>query len=450
MFKRILIANRGEIAVRIIRTCREMGTETVALYDDSDIDSLHVRLADFCVRLPSPEAFLDETAVLQIAQSHHVDAVHPGYGFLAERPSFVRACAEAGITFIGPPAEVIETIRAKVDVLKAVRQAGFPTVSNSPTCLDVEDLTVIIADAEKLGYPLVIKSCHGGRGRGERLVHKPEQLESAVQRASAESRAVFGNGQIYLEHALLPAHQIGVQLLGDRHGNLIHLGEREGSIIVGNQKIIEEAPSPILTETQRRAILQTALAIGKLFNYQNVGTVEFLLDGKGQFYFSEIKARIQVEHSLTEKVTGIDLVRQQMLLASGEPLAWAQEDVPFSGWAMMCRLNAQDPWQNFLPSPGRLTEVRLPSGPQVRIDSYVYSGCRVPSNYAPLVAKLTTWGMSREVCLISDEGSAGRLCTGRYPHEFSGDAAHYAHDSVRPGTLQYQLLHQAQSQRGGF
>ena len=399
MFKRILIANRGEIAVRIIRTCREMGIETVALYDDSDIDSLHVRLADFCVRLPSPEMFLDETTVIQIALAYEVDAVHPGYGFLAERPTFVRACTKAGILFIGPSAEVIETIRAKVEVLQAVRQAGFTTVTNSPTCLDVEDLASIIAEADAIGYPLVIKSCHGGRGRGERLVHKPEQLATAVQRASAESRAVFGNGQIYLEHALLPAHQIGVQLLGDQYGNLIHLGEREGSIIVGNQKIIEEAPSPILTETQRRAILQTALAIGKLFNYQNVGTVEFLLDGAGKFYFSEIKARIQVEHSLTEKLTGIDLVRQQIQIAAGEPLAWTQEEVPFSGWAMMCRLNAQDPWQNFLPSPGRLTEVRLPSGPQVRIDSYVYSGCRVPPNYDPLVAKLTTWGMSREICL---------------------------------------------------
>ena len=405
MFKRILIANRGEIAVRIIRTCREMGIETVALYDDSDIDSLHVRLADRCVRLPAPEAFLDETAVLKIALSHQVDAIHPGYGFLAERPSFVHACTDVGITFIGPPAEVIDAVRAKVQVLDKVRQAGFPTVTNSPACLDVHHLPSITATAEKIGYPLVIKSCHGGRGRGERLVHNPEQLATAVQRASAESRAVFGNEHIYLERALLPAHQIGVQLLGDQYGNLLHLGEREGSIIVGNQKIIEEAPSPILNDTQRAAILQTALAIGKLFNYQNVGTVEFLLDGKGNFYFSEIKARIQVEHSLTEKVTGIDLVRQQLLIAAGEPLAWIQDDIAINGWAMMCRLNAQDPWQNFLPSPGRLTEVRLPSGPQVRIDSYVYTGSRVPPKYDSLVAKVTTWGLDRDICLARMKGA---------------------------------------------
>ncbi|WP_420628262.1 acetyl-CoA carboxylase biotin carboxylase subunit [Candidatus Leptofilum sp.] len=399
MFKRILIANRGEIAVRAIRTCREMGIETVVLYDESDVESLHVRLADFCVRLPSPETFLDETTIIQIALAYEVDAVHPGYGFLAERPSFVRACQDAGICFIGPPAEVIDAVRAKVDVLAIVRAAGFPTVLNSPACLDVDDIETISATAAEIGYPLVIKSCHGGRGRGERLVYKPEQLATAVQRASAESRAVFGNEHLYLERALLPAHQIGVQLLGDQHGNLVHLGEREGSIIVGNQKIIEEAPSPILNDAQREAILQTALAIGKLFNYQNVGTVEFLLDGEGNFYFSEIKARIQVEHPITEMLTGIDLVRQQLLVAAGEPLAWTQNEITFTGWAMTCRLNAHDPWQNFLPSPGQLTEVRLPTGPQVRIDTYVYNGCHVPPNYDPLVAKLTTWGADRDVCL---------------------------------------------------
>lgn len=405
MFKKILIANRGEIAVRLIRTCREMGIETVALYDESDMDSLHVRLADFCVRLPSPESFLDETTIVQIALAYKVDAVHPGYGFLAENATFAQALTEAGITFIGPPATVIAAVRNKVEVLHTVRQAGFPTVDNSPVCLDVQNWTAVSNAAEQIGYPLVIKSCRGGRGRGERLVHKPEQLATAVQRASAESRAVFGNDQIYMERALLPAHQIGVQLLGDQHGNLIHLGEREGSIIIGNQKIIEESPSPYLNETQREAILQTALAIGRMFNYQSVGTVEFLLDGEGNFYFSEIKARIQVDHPLTEKLTGIDLVRQQIFIAAGEPLPWTQDEVSFHGWAMLCRLNAQDPWQNFLPSPGRLAEVRLPSGPQVRIDSYIYTGCRVPPNYDPLVAKVTTWGRNREICLARMKGA---------------------------------------------
>lgn len=405
MFKKILIANRGEIAVRIIRTCREMGIETVALYDESDIDSLHVRLADYCVRLPSPEAFLDETTIVQIALAYEVDAVHPGYGFLAESGTFAQKLTEMGIVFIGPPAEVITAVRAKVNVLAAVRAAGFPTVIHSPECLNITDMATLQADAAQLGYPVVVKSCRGGRGRGEQLVHKPEQLATAVQRASAESRAVFGNSQIYLEHALLPAHQIGIQLMGDQHGSLIHLGEREGSIIVGNQKIIEEAPSPILNETQRKEMLETALAIGRMFNYQNVGTVEFLLDGKGNFFFSEVKARIQVEHSLTEKLTGIDLIRQQILIAAGEPLPWAQDEVPFHGWAMMCRLNAQDPWQNFLPSPGRLTEVRLPSGPQVRIDSYVYTGCRVPPKFDSLVAKVTTWGLDRDACLARMKGA---------------------------------------------
>lgn len=445
MFKKILIANRGEIAVRIIRTCREMGIETVVLYDDSDIDSLHVRMADFCVRLPAPESFLDETAVLKIAQAQQVDAVHPGYGFLAESAPFAQACHQAGVTFIGPPAEVIAAVRAKVEVLKAVRQAGFPTVHHSPACLDVQNMVLIQNAAGEIGYPVVIKSCRGGRGRGERLVHRPEQLETAVQRAAAESRAVFGNDHIYLERALLPAHQIGVQLLGDQHGNLIHLGEREGSIIVGNQKIIEEAPSPILNDRQRAEILQAALAIGRMFNYQNVGTVEFLLDGKGNYFFSEIKARIQVEHSLTEQLTGIDLVRQQIQVAAGEPLAWTQEEVPFAGWAMMCRLNAQDPWQNFLPSPGKLNEVRLPSGPQVRIDSYVYTGCRVPPNYDPLVAKVTTWGRNRDICLARMKGAlADFVLVGtptnlpvmqRLMHTTAFAKAHYNTDFfIRPGT----------------
>lgn len=405
MFKKILIANRGEIAVRIIRTCRELGIESVVLYDESDMDSLHVRLADYCVRLPSPESFLDETTIVQIALAYEVDAVHPGYGFLAESAPFAQALTEAGITFIGPPAEVIAAVRAKVKVLDAVQAAGIPTVRHSPECMNIHDSAMLQSVAAELGYPLVIKSCRGGRGRGERLVHKPEQLATAVQRASAESKAVFGNDDIYLERALLPAHQIGVQLLGDQHGNLIHLGEREGSIIVGNQKIIEEAPSPILNEAQRAAILATALTIGRMFNYQNVGTVEFLLDGQGNFYFSEIKARIQVEHSLTEKLTGIDLVLQQMQIAAGKPLPWNQEEVPFHGWAMMCRLNAQDPWQNFMPSPGRLTEVRLPSGPQVRIDSYVYTGCRVPPEFDSLVAKVTTWGLDRDACLARMKGA---------------------------------------------
>ncbi len=405
MFKRILIVNRGEIAVRIIRTCREMGIETITLYDESDMDSLHVRLADVSVRLPSSEAFLDVTTVVQIALAYQVDAVHPGYGFLAESASFAQALTEAGITFIGPSAEVITAVRAKVDVLGTVRKAGFPTVTNSPVCLDLENMAEIREMAEEIGYPLVIKSCRGGRGRGEQMVYKPELLETAVQRASAESRAVFGSELIYLERALLPAHQIGVQLLGDHHGNLIHLGEREGSIIVGNQKIIEESPSPNLNDSQREEIFQTALAIGKLFNYHNLGTVEFLLDGEGKFYFSEIKARIQVEHSITEMLTGIDLVRQQILIAAREKLAWQQEDVPFSGWSMMCRLNAQDPWQNFLPSPGRLTAVRVPTGPQVRVDSYVYCGCRVPPEFDSLVAKVTTWGLDRETCLARMKGA---------------------------------------------
>ncbi len=399
MFKKILIANRGEIAVRIERTCREMGIRTVALWEKADRGSLHVRLADECVPLESPDGFMDQDAILNIAKSVGADAIHPGYGFLAEHGEFNRACQEAGIVFIGPPADLVEAMRSKLDILARAREAGIPTVQTSSFSGDITDLEAFRRAADQLGYPVVIKSYRGGRGRGERLVSQPDQLDEAFRQAQTEAQSVFRDRRVYLEKALQPAHSVVVQIIADQRGSLIHLGERGGLLQHGNQKIIEEAPTSYLTADQREKLWQAALDLARLFNYQSVGTVEFLVDGNGQFYFTEIKARIQVDHSLTEMASRVDLVREQIRIAAGEPLTLTQADVLPRGWSMMCRINAEDPFNGFLPSPGELSKVRLPGGPEVRVDTYVYSGCSVPGNYDPLVAKLTVWAEDRDLCI---------------------------------------------------
>ena len=399
MFKKILIANRGEIGVRIVRTCREMGISAVALYEAADRGSLHVRLADECVELTSAADFMDQDVILDIARRTGCDAVHPGYGFLAEDAAFIRACQETGLTFIGPPADIIENLLNKIETLEKVRRAGFRTVVHSPRSYEPHEHDALEAAAQKIGYPLIIKSCIGGRGPGERLVQNQSQFTEAVRQVYVEGQAVYGSRSIYLEKAILPAYQVGVQILADKRGNLIHLGEREGSILQKAQKIIEEAPALCLDPAQRRDLLQTALDLARLFNYENLGTIEFVVDKAGKFYFSEIKARIQVEHPLTEVLTRLDLVREQIRIAAGEPLPLGQADVWLGGWAMMCRVSAADPWHNFRPSPGTLTRVRLPGGPEVRVDTYVYCGCEVPARYDPLLAKLTVWGQNRAICL---------------------------------------------------
>lgn len=397
MFKKILVANRGEIATRVVRTCREMGIATIALYEAEDIGSLHVRLADTAVIVPAG-GFMDPNLILQIAREKGADAIHPGYGFLAERPTFIRGCEQAGITFIGPPAHVAETIHDKLATLERARAAGIPTVDHSPMAFDVDEFDSIVAAANSLDYPLVIKSCRGGRGRGERLVLSADRLEQALRRSQTEARAVFGNQRVYMERAILPAHQVGVQIMGDMHGNIIHLGEREGSLIYSNQKVMEESPAPCLTPAARTVLWETALKLAELFNYENIGTIEFLIDEAGNAFFTEIKARIQVEHPLTEMRTGIDLVQAQIRLAAGEPLWLTQYGVRLDGWAMMCRVTAENPFRGFLPSPGQIEQMRLPGGPGVRVDAYVYGGAQVPAQYDPLLAKLMVWAPERETC----------------------------------------------------
>ncbi|MFN8470866.1 MAG: biotin carboxylase N-terminal domain-containing protein [Anaerolineae bacterium] len=396
MFKKVLIANRGEIALRIIRTCRDMGITTIALYEESDRGSLHVRLADQCRQLTTPGGYIDGDAVLQIAREVGADAVHPGYGFLAERPEFIQACEAANIAFIGPSAKLVADLANKVDVMAKAEEAGFKTPPHSAASYGEGEMDAIRAEAERLGYPLIIKSCMGGRGRGAHLVRTKQHLEDAVRHSQTESYTVYGDKRVYLEHALLPAHQIGVQVIGDRQGNIIHLGEREGSIQVGNQKIVEEAPSPSLSKEQREKLREMGVQIAKLFHLENAGTVEFVVDDAGAFYFTEIKPRLQIEHPITEMISDVDLVEQQLRIAAGEPLGFEQSDIELRGWSILCRVSAEDPWNSFLPSPGRLTAYRLPAGPYVRVDTYAYRGCNIPVHYDPLLAMMVVWGANRD------------------------------------------------------
>lgn len=398
MFKKILIANRGEIAVRIARTCRETNIPTVALYETPDQGSLHVRSADESVRLDAPGGFMNGPAILHIAQAKGADAIHPGYGFLAEQAAFVRACEQAGITFIGPPSAVVAMTAEKIDALQRVRAAGILTPDFSSRSFEAGDESVWRAEANALGFPLLVKPCLGGRGRGAHLVHGAQELDNIVRRAQQEAQAIYGDPRVYFERAILPARQLSVQILADTQGHIIHLGEREGTRLVGNQKVIEEAPSFTLTMPERKQLWQLALQVANLFEYQNAGTVEFLRDSQGNIYFSEIKARIQVEHALTEMLTRLDLVREQIRLADGAPLDRQQAAIRMEGWAMQARLSAQDSTNRMLPSPGRLQEVRLPGGPEVRTDTYVYPGCQVPPSYDPLIAKLVVWGQDRRIC----------------------------------------------------
>ncbi|MBE2235792.1 MAG: ATP-grasp domain-containing protein [Anaerolinea sp.] len=405
MFKKILIANRGEIAVRIVRECRDMGIWTVVLYEASDRDSLHVRLADECVELHSDLGYMDGAQIIEIARRTGAEAIHPGYGFLAEQPEFVAACEEAGIAFVGPSSDVMRAVRMKIELLGRVKAAGFATTEHSSVSFRPHERELYQAEAAALGFPLLVKACSGGRGRATRLVRQPEALEKAVQQSGSEARVIFGDDSLYLERAILPANYVDVQILGDRHGNVIHLGERDGSIQRNNQKLVCESPAPGLTQALRARLHDTAVQIARLFNCNNAVTIEFLLDQNGTFYFTEIKARITVEHPVTEMVTRRDLVREQIEIAAGKRLSMSQEDVRLRGAAIQCRINAEDPWNHYLPSPGVLQHFRLPGGPRVRVDTYGHSGCPVPVRYDPILAKVVVWGEDRPAALQRMERS---------------------------------------------
>lgn len=400
MFEKILIANRGEIVVRIIATCREMGIKTVAVYSDADRSALHVLEADEAVYLgPSApaESYLNMDKIIAAAKQTGAQAIHPGYGFLAENYLFVQRCKEEGIVFIGPPAQAVRDLGDKTVARQTMINSGVPVI---PGMMQAEaDPDVLMKEAELIGYPVLIKAAAGGGGKGMRIVHSAGDLREATESASREAKSAFGNGAIYLEKYLRQPRHVEFQVLADAHGNVIHLLERECSIQRRHQKIIEETPSTALTPKLREEMGKAAVAAARASNYVNAGTVEFLVDHDGKFYFLEVNTRLQVEHPITEMITGIDLVRQQIEIAAGNPLKFSQADIVGRGHAMECRIYAEDPLSAFLPSPGKIHFLNEPKGPGIRNDSGVYSGYTVPMEYDPILSKLITHAESRQECI---------------------------------------------------
>jgi acetyl-CoA carboxylase biotin carboxylase subunit len=397
MFKRILIANRGEIAVRIIRACRELSIETVAVFSDADRASLHVRDADFAVNIGAPpaiESYLKTDRIIDAALRTGAEAVHPGYGFFSENASFARAVEAAGLTFIGPPASAIEQMGDKVAARKLMMAAGVPVVPGSPETL--ENVDQVRAVASRIGYPIMLKAAAGGGGKGMRLVENDQDLASHVRAVANEAKSSFGDGRFYVEKFVRRPRHIEVQVFADRHGNTVHLFERECSIQRRNQKVVEESPSPFITPTMRAAMGEVALRAAQAVHYVGAGTIEFLADADRNFYFLEMNTRIQVEHPVTEMVTGIDLVKLQIKVATGEPLPFVQDQLQQRGWAFECRVYAEDPEAGFTPAPGKIQTMHLPNGPGIRIDAGVYEGAEVPIFYDPMICKLVAWGRDRD------------------------------------------------------
>jgi len=396
MFKKILIANRGEIALRVIRTCKEMGIPTVAVYSTADKDSLHVRFADeaVCIGKPSgADSYLNIPHIMAAAEITNADAIHPGYGFLAENADFAERVEQSGFVFIGPRAETIRLMGDKVSAKDAMKKAGVPCVPGSDGALP-DDPAEIIKIAKKVGYPVIIKAAGGGGGRGMRVVHTEAALIASVNMTKAEAQAAFGNPVVYMEKYLEKPRHIEIQVLADQHGNAVFLGERDCSMQRRHQKIIEEAPAPLLNAKLRDKIGERCAEACRKIKYRGAGTFEFLYEN-GEFYFIEMNTRLQVEHTVTEMITGIDLVQQQIFVAAGEKLKFRQKDVVLKGHAIECRLNAEDPY-SFVPSPGKITTFHMPGGPGVRIDTHAYAGYSVPPNYDSMIGKLITYGDTRD------------------------------------------------------
>ncbi len=397
---KLLIANRGEIALRILRSCRELGIATVAVHSTVDRNALHVQLADeaVCVgEAPSSRSYLNVPNILAAATSRGADAIHPGYGFLAENADFAEKCLDHGITFVGPSPASILAMGDKSTAKATMQRVGVPTIPGSEGLL--RDPAEAADLADRMGYPVMIKATAGGGGRGMRLVPGPEQLESLFKAAQGEAEAAFGNPGLYMEKFIDRPRHVEVQVLADRHGNVVHLGERDCSIQRRHQKLLEEAPSPGLDEDLRRRMGDAAVSAARNIGYEGAGTVEFLVDRSGAFYFMEMNTRIQVEHPVTEMVTGIDLIAEQLRIAGGEPISMRQEDIHLCGHAIECRINAEDPRHNFRPAPGRITGWLPPGGPGVRVDSHVYTGYEIPPFYDSLIGKLIVWGADRDHAL---------------------------------------------------
>ena len=397
MFNKILIANRGEIAVRIIRACREMGIATVAVFSEADREALHAQLADEAVCIGPARArdsYLHMENILSAACVTRAEAIHPGFGFLSENSAFAKMCAECSIKFIGPDASVIERLGDKAEAKKTMKAAGVPVIPGSEGAFSGLDEARRIA--VQLKYPVLVKAAAGGGGRGIRIVRAENELAQAIDAASGEAMAAFGDGSLYMEKMIENARHIEIQLLGDEHGHVIHLGERDCSLQRRNQKVLEESPSIALSAAQRDEMGEAACRAAVAVGYTNAGTAEFLLDREGNFYFMEMNTRIQVEHPVTEMVTGVDVVKEQLMVAAGEPFAFTQEDVRLSGHAIECRINAEDAARGFAPSPGKVAYLHLPGGgPGLRVDSAMYAGCDIPPHYDSMIAKVITHGATR-------------------------------------------------------
>jgi acetyl-CoA carboxylase biotin carboxylase subunit len=396
MFKKILIANRGEIAVRVIRACHEMGIAAVAVYSDVDRASLHVRKADEAYPIGAPaanESYLNISKILDVAARSGADAIHPGYGFLSENAKFARACADAGVKFIGPTAAAMDAMGSKTRARQAMERADVPFVPG--TSRGLESFEQAREVAARIGYPVMLKAAAGGGGKGMRLVSSEADLRSALEGARSEAERSFGDSEVYVEKAILNPRHIEMQILADEHGNTVYLGERECSLQRRHQKVVEEAPSPVVDPDMRRRMGEVAVRVAETAGYTNAGTVEFLVDQQKNFYFLEMNTRLQVEHPVTELVTGLDLVHLQIHIANGERLPFTQEEVKIRGHAIECRIYAEDPDNNYFPSPGKITLLLLPSGPGIRRDSGMYEGWTVPMDYDPLLAKLIGYGTDR-------------------------------------------------------
>mmetsp|Transcript_6367 Transcript_6367/g.17623 ORF Transcript_6367/g.17623 Transcript_6367/m.17623 type:complete len:549 (+) Transcript_6367:87-1733(+) len=404
---KVLIANRGEIAVRVIRACKELGLKTVAVYSTADENSLHVQLADEAVCIgpaPSQESYLNVPNILAAATSHGADAIHPGYGFLSENAAFVDICKDHGLNFIGPDSSSITLMGDKSTARDTMKKAGVPTVPGSEGLIENDEEAMKVA--ADIGFPLMIKATAGGGGRGMRLATNKEEFLPLMKQAQSEAKAAFGNGDVYIERFVQNPRHIEFQVLCDHHGNCVHLGERDCSIQRRNQKLVEEAPSPVLTEDVRKAMGDAAVNAAKSIGYKGVGTIEFLWEEKG-FYFMEMNTRIQVEHPVTEMITTVDLIQEQIKVAMGEKLTFSQEDIKLNGHAIECRINAEDAFQNFRPGPGRVTSYLAPGGPNTRMDSHIYPGYLVPPNYDSLLGKLIVWGPDREAAIVRMQRALG-------------------------------------------
>ncbi len=397
MFDKILVANRGEIACRIIQACRELGIATVAVYSEADRDALHVRMADEAICIgaaPNTSSYLNAANILSAAVIAGADAIHPGYGNLSEDPNFAEAIEGCKLTFIGPSAEAIARVGNKAEARKTMREANVPVV---PGSLDgIRDAAEAREIARELGYPVMVKAAGGGGGRGIRIIHNDEQMAEAVERASSEARSAFGNGDLYIEKYMEDLRHVEVQILADKHGNCIHLGERDCSVQHRHQKLLEESPCPAVSSSLRRRMGEAAIRAAQAAGYTNAGTVEFLLDTRGRFYFIEMNARLQVEHPVTEMLTGIDIVREQIRIAAGERLRHEQGGIWFEGHTMECRILAVDGDRGFIPSPGEITRWEFPSGPGIRVDSGVAAGSVVSTHYDPMIAKVICWDEDRD------------------------------------------------------